>query len=359
MKTVVHIIDGLGRGGTETLLVDLLPHLSQHYRIILVTGSSQNEFGNQVFQNCEAHYCLHHSGPKDFFRSVWRLRKIIRAHQPDLVRSQLVLSSVLARLATPARIPLVVSIHNTLSALIPKSFSGRLIRWIEANVHRKNMVLVGVTQAIVDDYREYFHYKGQHRILYNYVRDVFFDNKAIRTNSNGKLRVVAVGNLRPQKNYPFILKAFGQLKNSGVELDIYGDGPLRSQLEKTIAEEGLAVTLKGKVADVSAILPDYDLFLMLSSFEGFGIAVAEAMAANKPLILSDIPVLREITESRAIFISLDSPANLAETFQNLANNRQPLEAMVLSNRQRAERLYSREAYLQNLASIYDEALGKA
>ncbi|MFN4312839.1 MAG: glycosyltransferase [Chitinophagaceae bacterium] len=356
MKTVVHIIDGLGRGGTETLLADLLPHMSRHYRIVLVTVSSQNEFGDSIFQYCEKHYCLEHESPRHFFRSLRRLEKIIHRHQPALVRSQLVLSSVLARLATPKQTPLVVSIHNTLSSLIPRTLSGKLIKWIESNVRKNNVLLVGVTQAIVDDYRSFFSYRGPHRILYNYVREEFFELQPGRLETDGVLRVVAVGNLRPQKNYPFILDAFFKLKEVPVSLDIYGEGPLRAKLENQIKVQQLNVQLKGKTADVASILEQYDVFLMLSSFEGFGIAVAEAMAAYKPLILSDIEVLREITDSRAIFVSLDSADALANVFKQISKNPAGLNDMVLANRRKAEQDYSRAAYLRTLLEIYEQAL---
>jgi glycosyltransferase involved in cell wall biosynthesis len=356
MKTIVHIIDSLPRGGAETLLIDLLPIISKDYRIILVTLSPLNEFGNDVFGYCEKHYCLNHKGPTSLPQSIIKLRRIIRKHRPALVRSQLVLSTVLARLSTPRHIPLVFSIHNTLSSLIPKTIPGKIISWIERNVRRKNVLLIGVTQAIINDYRKHFGYKGESTVLYNYVRDDFFTLPASQSPVPDELRLLAVGNLRLQKNYPFILDAFLYLKDVPVRLDIYGDGVLRPELEKTIEEEGLQVTLKGKVANVAAVMPSYDAFLMLSSFEGFGIAVAEAMAANMPVILSDIPVLREITQSRAIFVSLDSTQKFAEQLRQLVYDRTPLQSMVMVNRHRAEKYYSRDAYLKELHAIYEKAL---
>lgn len=356
MHTIVHIIDSLGRGGTETLLTDLLPHLRQRYSIVLVTLSPVNEFGDQVFSHCEYHYCLNHRGPASLPLSIIKLRRIIRKHKPAIVRSQLVLSTVLARMATPRHIPLVFSIHNTLSSLIPKNIAGRIVKWIEKNVRKKNVLLVGVTQAIIDDYRAYFSYKGESTVLYNYVRDDFFAIPARQNPVSKELRLLAVGNLRPQKNYPFMIGSFKYLKDIPVTLDVYGDGALRETLEKTIEDNKLHVALKGKVADVAAVIPAYDAFLMLSSFEGFGIAVAEAMAANTPVILSDIAVLREITQSRAIFVSLDSSENFAKQIRELVHDRAPLQSMILPNRERAEKYYSRTAYLKELNAIYDRAL---
>ncbi|MFT3676137.1 MAG: glycosyltransferase [Chitinophagaceae bacterium] len=356
MRTIVHIIDSLGRGGTETLLTDLLPYLAQRYRIILVTLSPVNEFGDHVFSFCERHYCLNHKGPVSLPASVSKLRRIIRKHQPALVRSQLVLSTVLARLATPRHVPLVFSIHNTLSSLIPRNLSGNIVRWIEKNVRKKNVLLVGVTQAIIDDYRKHFGYKGESIVLYNYVRDDFFRIPLTTLPASGTLRLLAVGNLRPQKNYPFMVEAFRYLKDFPVSLDIYGEGSLRPALEKIIQEEQLNVTLKGKVSDVAAVMPAYDAFLMLSSFEGFGIAVAEAMAAKKPLILSDIPVFREITRSTAVFVSLASATDFAEQLKQLSKDNSSLQSMIQPNNQQAVQYYSRNAYLKQLDAIYEKAL---
>ena len=53
--------------------------------------------------------------------------------------------------------------------------------------------------------------------------------------------------------------------------------------------------------EVKCVYKLCNLFVFPSSYEGFGIPILEAMAAGCPMVLSDIPVFREITENRGIY----------------------------------------------------------
>lgn len=358
-ETIVHVIDSLGRGGTETLLTDLLPALAAHYNIVLVTLHPKNEFGTECLEYCSEYYCLHHKGPSSFLSSVQQLKKIIRDHRPVLVRSQLVMSTIIARLATPQRVPLVFSIHNTLSVLIKRNFSGQLVRLLEKKVRKKNTVLIGVTRAIITDYIQLFSYRGEHHVLYNYVRDEFFKLPASPPQKTAApLRLIAVGNLRKQKNYPYLIEAFKKLKDVNAELDIYGDGELADVLAGQVDEYKVRINLKGKIPNIHEVLPQYDAFVMVSSFEGFGIAVAEAMAAGMPLILSDIGVFREITQGNALFVDPGSVDSFVSVVRHLAADSSSLESMSSVNRQIAKDNYSKEGYLKKLLSIYTGVLAR-
>jgi glycosyltransferase involved in cell wall biosynthesis len=60
-----------------------------------------------------------------------------------------------------------------------------------------------------------------------------------------------------------------QLKHENIELHIYGVGPLEKSIEELIAKTGAKVILKGEVRNIEKIIPQYDLYLMSSTFEGF------------------------------------------------------------------------------------------
>ena len=66
-----------------------------------------------------------------------------------------------------------------------------------------------------------------------FVEDKFFQPAFKRMNYNGTLRLIAVGNLKYQKNYPYLIEAFKKLPKS-IRLDIYGSGELAYQLQEEI-----------------------------------------------------------------------------------------------------------------------------
>ena len=95
------------------------------------------------------------------------------------------------------------------------------------------------------------------------------------------------------KNHEMQLRAFAGLKDKYPEytLVIYGDGELRSYIEETAEELGIAkrVFLPGVVQDVAERIGQASLFLLTSYSEGVSNALIEALALGLPVIATDVP----------------------------------------------------------------------
>jgi len=74
-KTILHIIDNLGRGGAETMLVTVAKQLKD-YNNIIVTLHPENEFGSDV--KCDQLICLNLSSNYFIPAAAIKLRKIIK-----------------------------------------------------------------------------------------------------------------------------------------------------------------------------------------------------------------------------------------------------------------------------------------
>ena len=64
-----------------------------------------------------------------------------------------------------------------------------------------------------------------------------------------------------------------------------------------------------------------DIFVFPSLYEGFGIPVLEAMACEKPIALSNIPVFQEITQMKYLYFNPKDPASIAETLEKIICNK--------------------------------------
>ena len=356
MQVIVHVVESLDRGGTETLLIDLLPELNKHYRIVLVTLKPGNTFGDSIIKTCYGYYCLNYKGYQSFISSIIKLKKIIRKHDPVLVRSQLILGTLIARLACPRDKPFVFSIHSIVSQQIQKNIKGWVIRTLEKLTPRETDTLIGVSNMAVNDYKKNFQFKGRSFVLYNYVREEFFSEPETTELKNEGLRLVAIGNLRTPKNYFYLVEAFKLLRNENVSLDIYGNGPLFNELNALIKKYNVNIHLKGATDNTFQTLKNYDAFVMVSSFEGFGIAVAEAMAVGKPLILSDIEVLREITHSNAFFVDISKYESFASIVQKVNKAGFSINFFSEINKKIAKENYAKFIYMQKLLDIYSLAV---
>ncbi len=103
--------------------------------------------------------------------------------------------------------------------------------------------------------------------------------------------LVAVGRLHPQKGFDLLLQAFHkiQAKHPDWQITILGEGPMRAELEQLRSQLKLTdcVHLPGLVDNVPEYLDRADLFVMPSRFEGFPMALCEAMAAGLPVLAAD------------------------------------------------------------------------
>lgn len=104
-------------------------------------------------------------------------------------------------------------------------------------------------------------------------------------------RIVMAGRLTEQKNYSMAISAFRNICNDFNEysLEIYGEGKLKTQLEKLIEKEHLKgrVKLMGQSYQLFQDIRDAKLFLMTSDYEGLSNSLMEALALGLPVITTD------------------------------------------------------------------------
>ncbi|WP_255167311.1 glycosyltransferase [Natrononativus amylolyticus] len=141
---------------------------------------------------------------------------------------------------------------------------------------------------------------------------------------NGDRRVVAVGRMIGTKNFETLIRAVATLEDPSVHLTLVGDGPRRAALESLAADLGVAdrTTFTGTVPReaVYRTVAASDLFVLPSRSEGFCVAAVEAMACGVPVVVSDIPVLREVVGDAGSYADPDDPAAFADRMRDLLEN---------------------------------------
>lgn len=350
--TLLIIIDNLRRGGAEMLLTGILPDLNKSFFVVLVTLSEECDFKEHEIV-CSKKYSLGFKGKHSLISCMIKLKRIIQQTNPTLIHSHLFYSSLLARVSCPKNLPLIYSLHNEMSKNV---FNGsKIFTFLEKKSIRPNHYIMAVSETVLKDYETSIGAQKRKFVLPNYVSNEFFTESLIDKNPGQKkeLKLVAVGNIKRQKNYQFLIKAFQSLKNYPVTLDIYGQGidkelnPLQNEIEKN----NLPIFLKGGAKDIYEILPSYDLYVSSSTHEGFGISVAEAMALGLPLILSDLPVFHEISFDNALFFDLNNPDSFSQLIIQIFDNKYVLNQLSKRGIEISKK-YTKEKYLNKLFEIY-------
>ncbi len=187
-----------------------------------------------------------------------------------------------------------------------------------------------------------------------------FTARRTRTAGDGPLRLVSIGRLVPYKGHDMALEAALPLLKAGrATLTVYGEGPLRPELER-LSEGVPGVALPGWVKhhEVPAVLAEADL-LVFPSIREFGGGVAlEAMAVGLPvacvdyagppeLVTPDVGWLVPLGDRKAII------AGFAGLLERLAEDPSPIAAKAEAALDRVDRLFTWQAKARQTRSIYD------
>jgi glycosyltransferase involved in cell wall biosynthesis len=335
------------------LLVNILKNLHD-YNNIVVTLDGLNEFGDEL--QCDRYYSLNLKSYYLFWTAIPRLRKIIREHNADIVHSHLYFSTLLARMATPKNVALVSTIHASVSESI--EYKKSVIRFADQWTYKKRPgVLIGVSKNTIDDYFSYLKLKkGEYHVLYNFIDTALFNASTKHRERQGELKMIAVGSLKIQKNHTFLIQAMKKLKGQPVRIDIYGSGALEKELQAQIDENAVAVRLMGQVTNIAHVIDDYDVFVLSSLYEGFSLAVLEAMAMSKPMLLSDVTTFREQCADSAWYFSLDGYDDFANKVKMLKDDDTELERLAKLGKERLLQNFMPEHHMSGLRKIYMRVL---
>ncbi len=104
--------------------------------------------------------------------------------------------------------------------------------------------------------------------------------------------ILGAGRLYPQKDFPTLLKAFALIRaRHRARLVILGEGQERNRLEQLARDLNIDndVAFPGWVPNPFAYMANAALFVLSSSYEGFGNVVAEALACGCPVVSTDCP----------------------------------------------------------------------
>lgn len=171
------------------------------------------------------------------------------------------------------------------------------------------------------------------------------------------LVVGSLGRLDTQKGYDVLLRALAGLE--GVSAVLVGDGPEREPLEALAAELGLAerLVITGWRSDARAYLGAVDVFCLPSRYEGFPLAILEAMLGGLPVVATRVGSVAEavLEGETGLLVAAEDPEALREALRR-ALDPETGRRLGEAGRRRALERFSVEAMAHGYESLYDEAV---
>jgi glycosyltransferase involved in cell wall biosynthesis len=295
----VHRIGGIG--GSERHLLTLLPALAERGVDVSFLGLDDPSRAPDPFYKGLTVPFERMPAPRDLDpRLALRVRGVVR--EADLVHTHLVHADVYGALGARR---LVSTKHND------DPFRAGAFRYMERALARRAARVITITEALARFQIERVGLPADKLEVIHYGLDglpaAWGTNPPDDVPSDVPL-LLAVCRLEPQKGVDVAIRALRDVPDA--HLVVLGEGPQRGELEE-LGEE--RVHLLGRVPDVAAWLRRADVLVHPVRWEGFGLALLEAMLASLPVVATSVSSIPEIVVDgeTGVLVPPDDPAALA------------------------------------------------
>lgn len=317
---VLLLTPNFGFGGAEKVFAD-------HSILLREAGCEVKEcvFNDtdktRVYETGNEYFTLNVSGGGNkidkilnFFRRIHRLNKVVRDFQPQVVISHLEGADYI-NLLSKKRCKRVIVIHG--SKVADQNMTGWVGKFrhhvLIPYIYKKADKIITVSKALKDELHEF--YGIDHLKMISLPN--FFNTSEIRKRAAGEIelqeqklfagnsfKIVAFARLSAQKNLHVLFPVISYLKRQGhrVQLYLIGDGDLRDSLVGQARSHGKVSTVwdshldptadiffLGYKSNPHAFLRFAQLYVLPSLWEGFPMALCEAMASGIAVMAADCP----------------------------------------------------------------------
>jgi glycosyltransferase involved in cell wall biosynthesis len=168
-----------------------------------------------------------------------------------------------------------------------------------------------------------------------------------------------IARLVPQKGHRCLLDAFSQAssRDSRLRLLIAGDGELRDSLQHHVSSLRLdgIVAFAGYRTDVPELLAGLDIFVHPSLWEGFGLAILEAMAMARPVIATKVSAIPELVKDglTGLLVPPADSQSLAQAMLDLSGDELLRQKLGRAAHERWQNLFSVESMVTKTMQLYD------
>jgi glycosyltransferase involved in cell wall biosynthesis len=375
---IVHIIDHLGAGGTQKLLVELVKHIDKEkYNISIIILRDENLY-SMVLQKLGV--SVHPVSSRKSSIGIKRLIAILQKEPPDVVHTHLFKANLLGQYAAKKlMLPRIAHMHSTFNprALLPFFFQNHILLSLYQFLLR--YVLRGATRIITtsENDRKFL----IERWGFQPVQVLYLPNgvslepsaeiqknrqkyrKKVRALSGIKEEVPVigmVGRLSKEKNWPLFFSTAAAIKKelSEAVFWVVGDGKEREEYKKLVKELELefSVHFWGYYSDTPEIYCGMDCFLFTSALDSCSLVLMEAMLAKLPVVAISSEAAKSIITHRknGILIEDNNPEAIARAVIELLPDKELKARITAQGYEYCITRFDIRHWVSTLANLYAE-----
>ena len=351
---ILHIINSSGLGGAETIIRDLIRvNKDQVFCLKKDKVERFSEVSNKIYFGTKSKF--YKFNPLVLLRLV----KIIKQKNIQILHVHLANSLFYAILAKFIYTKLKIIYHEH-----GEIFYNKYLNIFLRITQKKVDIFIAVSEATKKALMEKANIPQKKIVvLYNFVDLDRFNRKNIKINvekEKAKLGIKKdefvigfVGRLAKVKGCEYLIKALPYL-DFKYKVIIAGDGSEREYLESLAENLNVKdrVIFLGYVSKPELIYPLFNVLVVPSLSESFGLSVIEAQAMGIPVIASDINGLREIISSKNLFIK----GKIRNISKLIKEEKRRTSKYIKSKEIISISKYSLDNYLVKLNNLYKELL---
>ena len=301
---------------------------------------------------------------------LWRLRRALRQSKPDIVHTHLIHADLFGYFAAKlAGVSAVVSSRHLDDAFRYRSrwrrINRRMWRMIDAGIvisAAMKRFALEIEQAPAEKINVVL-YGMEYRWLND--EDIDAARKRLRAELNLPTDAQLLGmacRLVEQKGIPYALEALRRIRSDFpcAHLVIAGDGEKADELRRLASMLGIAdrVCWLGWRGDAAELMSAFDVFLLPSLREGFGLVLLEAMSRRLPIVASRVGAIPEIVidGETGVLVEPRNVDELAKALTGLLKDRALRKYMGLLGAARLEEHFSVERMVAGTIAVYEKVL---
>jgi len=371
-QKVLQIITLSQWGGAQQVVFDLAVHLNKEYFQVEVAcqgaGLLVEKLRKENIKVYEIPFLQREMSFVNDLKTFFYLKKLIKKEKYDIVHCHSAKAGILGRWAAKAAgVKKIYYTVHSWSFYNQEEFGkkAKLFIFLEKFFALWAKKIICVAQKVMEDGIAYrIAPKEKFLVIANGI-DFKVENKReqIRSDYGIKSSEVVLGmvaRLAYPKDPLLFLQTAREVLNkvSNAKFILVGDGPLMGQCQAFVQEQKLQekILLLGEKmpAQTRALFFAFDVFVLLSHFEGMPITILEAMFAKLPVIASDVGGIKELVEKEkgGFLLERNQKELCEEKMLYLIQNAQTRKQMGEYNFQKAQNQFSLEKMIKNYESLY-------
>ena len=286
--------------------------------------------------------------------------KIIQKIKPNLIHCNSTTGGIIGRICGALTLtPVIFTAHGwafTDGISKGKQVFYKILETILAFITKKIICVSEYDRQIALKVMPYFNKKVV--TIHNGISDISEEYRK-KDFSKNELKIVMISRFCPQKDPYTLIKAVKELNKEGynIKLDLYGYGEELEQVINYIKNQNNDyIRYNGEISDVTPILKNYDVYALISNWEGLPIGIIEAMRAGLPILVSNVGGNSECVKENGYLVKRQDMKDCKEQIKVIWNKKENIFILGENSRKYYEEEYTNEKMIKKINAYIQEII---